>query len=70
MDRLTENMKIWLRALYLEEIEHSYSAARTEHYRAMGSRTNQESDEHEHNADEYRAYAHILEDMAAELLKE
>lgn len=70
MDRMTENMKIWLRALYLETAEEAWSAAKHEHLCALGSDTDEASVMHELNADEQRQFAELLEDMAAELLKE
>ena len=61
---MTENMKIWLKELYLEAAEEHYGAASNEHLWALGSDNDEASMLHEMNADEHRAFAIMLEDMA------
>lgn len=61
---MTETMKIWLKKLYLDAAEQHYSAASNEHLWALGSDTNEEAAQHEYYADENRAFAMMLEDMA------
>lgn len=67
---MTETMKIWLKALYLEAAEQHYGAARNEHLWALGSDTSEEAAQHEYYADENRAFAMMLEDMAKKIEEE
>lgn len=64
---MTENMKLWLKNLYEEEAENHLETAKFEHLCALGAPTNEASTLHELNADEHRAFAKILYDMANEL---
>jgi hypothetical protein len=61
---MTENMKIWLKELYLNEANDHFETARFEHLCALGAPTDEASMLHEMNADEHRAFAMMLEDMA------
>ena len=61
---MTENMKIWLKELYLEEARDHRIVASNEHLWALGSDNDETSMLHEMNADEHRAFAMILEEMA------
>ena len=67
---MTENMKIWLKQLYLEAAEEHYGAASNEHLWALGSDNDEAAMLHEMNADENRAFAMILEDMAKKIEEE
>ena len=64
---MTETMKIWLKKLYLEAAEEHYGAASNEHLWALGSDDDEAAMLHEMNADENRAFAMILEDMAKKI---
>ena len=64
---MTENMKIWLKELYLNEANDHLETARFEHLCALGAPTDEASMLHEMNADEHRAFAMILEDMAKKI---
>lgn len=66
---MTENMKTWLKALYLNEATDHYAMARHEHLCALGSPTNEIATIHEMSADEHRAYAIMLMGKAIELDK-
>lgn len=65
---MTENMKIWLRRLYLEAAEEHRGAAQNEHLWALGSEGEaamlhaQNSVEHVKFADLLTAWAENLED--------
>lgn len=61
---MTENMKIWLKELYLDAAEAHLGAASNEHLWALGSDTDEQAMLHEMNADENRAFAIMLESMA------
>jgi hypothetical protein len=67
---MTETMKIWLKELYLDAAKEHYGAARNEHLWALGSDTNEEAAQHECYADENRAFAMMLEDMANNIEEE
>ena len=67
---MTENMKIWLKKLYLEAAEEHYGAASNEHLFAIGSDTDEAAMLHEMNADENRTFAMMLEDMAKKIFEE
>lgn len=67
---MTENMKIWLKELYIEAAEQHYGAASNEHLWALGSDNDEAAMLHEMNADENRAFAMMLEDMANKIFKE
>ena len=61
------NMKRLLKKCYRAEIEEVLGMAKHEHLCALGSNTTEEATMHEKNADEYREYARMLEDMIKEL---
>ena len=63
---MTETMKIWLKQLYLDAAEQHRGAASNEHLWALGS-TGESAAQHEYYAEENRAFAEILEDMAENL---
>jgi len=63
---LTENMKIWLYNMYMSEAEEHFAVARHEHLCALGSPTNEIALIHEMSADEHRAFALRLVNMAKE----
>lgn len=67
---MTENMKIWLKELYLEAAEEHLGAASNEHLWSLGAPTDEASMLHEMNADEHRAFAMILETMANNIEEE
>ena len=64
---LTENMKFWLKELYLEEAENHKITASNEHLCALGSPNGEAAMLHEMNAEEHREYALILEHMASKV---
>lgn len=66
---MTENMKLWLKNLYEEEAENHLETAKFEHLCALGAPTNEASILHELNADEHRAFARILMNMAKNIAK-
>lgn len=57
---LTENMKLFLK----QDAQEHYKQAKNHHIWAMGSRTNEEATQLEQLADEHRALAHMLENLA------
>lgn len=61
---MTENMKIWLKELYLNEAEDHLETARFEHLCALGAPTDEASMLHEMNAGEHRAFAKMLREFA------
>jgi hypothetical protein len=61
---MTENMKFWLKELYLQEANDHLETARFEHLCALGAPTDEASTLHEMNADEHREFAQMLRDMA------
>lgn len=67
---MTENMKIWLRALYLEAADQHYGAADNEHLWALGAPNDETAMLHEMNAEENRAFAMMFEDMAYKIYEE
>ena len=67
---MTENMRIWLKRLYLEAAEEHYGAASNEHLWALGAPNDEAAMLHEMNADENRAFAMMLEDMAKKIFEE
>lgn len=67
---MTENMKKWLKELYLTEATNHYTIARHEHLCALGCPTNEAATWHEQSADEHRAFAMRLMEMAFEIDKE
>lgn len=67
---MTENMKIWLKELYLKAAEEHYGAASNEHLWALGSDNDEAAMLHEMNADENRAFAMMLEGMAKKIEEE
>lgn len=64
---LTENMKIWLKRLYLEQAEEHLATASNCHLWALGSETTESATQFEEFAEEHRDFAHILRCMAEEL---
>lgn len=64
---MTENMKIWLKELYLEAAEEHRVAADNEHIWALGSDTEDEIMMHEINAAENRDFADMLIAMAKKI---
>ena len=67
---LTENMKFWLKELYLNEANDHLETARFEHICALGAPTDEASMLHEMNADEHREFASILKSMANKIEEE
>lgn len=67
---MTENMKFWLKELYLTEANDHLETAKFEHLCALGSPTDEASMLHEMNADEHRAFVQILQSMAEKIDKE
>lgn len=67
---MTENMKLWLKELYLNEAEEHFATAKNEHLYALGVPTNEASILHEMNANEHRVFAHILIEMANKIEEE
>ena len=61
---MTENMKLWLKKLYLEAADEHREAARNCHIFAMGSETQESAIQFESFADEHREFANKLEDLA------
>lgn len=61
---LTENMKIWLKQIYLDASEEHLGTASNEHLWALGAPTDEAAMLHEMNADEHREFANILKSMA------
>jgi predicted NAD/FAD-binding protein len=61
---MTENMKFWLKKLYLNEANDHLETARFEHLCALGSPNDAAAMLHEMNADEHRAFAKELQYMA------
>ena len=64
---MTENMKLWLKKLYLDEAEEHREAAKNCHIFAMGSEKQESAVQFEHYADEHRAFASQLEALANEI---
>lgn len=67
MKALTENMKIWLKKLYLDAAEEHLGAASNEHLWAIGAPTGEAATLHEMNAEEHREFAEILKSMASKI---
>jgi hypothetical protein len=67
---MTENMKLWLIELYLNEAECHQETARFEHLCALGAPTDEASFLHEMNADEHREFAKELYYMAKKIEEE
>lgn len=67
---MTENMKFWLKELYLNEANDHLETARFEHLCALGAPTGEASMLHEMNADEHREFANILKSMATKIEEE
>lgn len=63
---MSENMKIWLKRLYLEAAEEHRGAAQNEHLWALGSE-GEASTLHAQNSMEHVKFADILMDMANNL---
>ena len=64
----TETQMIWIENLFETEIEEARCAASNEHIFALGS-DDEESSQHEQNAEENREYAKILENALTQLRK-
>ena len=67
---MTETMKIWLKELYENEAKDHLETARFEHLCALGAMGGEASMLHEMNADEHRAFANMLTDMANNIKEE
>lgn len=67
---MTENMKNWLKELYLDEANYQLETARFEHLCALGAPTAEASTLHQMNADEHREFASILKSMAEKIEEE
>ena len=63
---MSENMKLWLKRLYLEAAEEHRGAAQNEHLWALGSE-GEASTLHAQNSMEHVKFADILTDMANNL---
>ena len=63
---MTENMKLWLKRLYLEAAEEHRGAASNEHLWALGSE-GEAAMLHAQNSVEHVKFAEILTDMANNL---
>jgi hypothetical protein len=61
---MTENMKIWLKELYLNAAKEHRGAASNERLWALGSDNEEQMMRHEINAAENMDFADILTDMA------
>ena len=64
---MTENMKEWLRQLYLDAIEDHLVAASNERLWSKGSDTDEAALLHMQNAEEHWEFANILREMADEI---
>ena len=64
---LTENMKYWLKELYLTEAENHRVAASNEHLWALGADNVEAAMLHEMNAEEHRDFAITLEYLASKV---
>lgn len=64
---MTENMKFWLKNLYLNEAADHIEIARFEHLCALGSPDDETAILHEMNSKEHYEFADILRDMADEI---
>ena len=64
---LTENMKTWLKDIYLTAAVEQRSAASIYHLFSLGSDSNEKATQFEELTDEHREFAHILECLAKEL---
>lgn len=65
-----EFTKIWLKDLYLEAAKEHLEMAKHEHICALGSPDNESATMHEHNADDHREFARMMESMAENIDKE
>lgn len=64
---MTENMKLWLKDIYLREAENHRKTASNYHLWALGSHTDVHANMYEKFADEHREFARILETMANDI---
>ena len=64
---MTENMKEWLKQLYLDAVEDHLVAASNERLWSLGSDTDEQAIMHMENAKEHWEFADILRDMANEI---
>ena len=67
---MTENMKLWLKALYIEAAEEHRGAAQNERLWALGSNNEEQIRLHEMNAAENIAFSDMLTDMANKIEEE
>lgn len=66
---MTEMMKFWLRDMYLREADDHIETAKFEHLCALGCDTREIASMHESNADEHRAFAKLLKEMASQVME-
>ena len=64
---MTENMKEWLRQLYLDAVEDHLVAASNERLWSKGSDTDEATLLHMQNAEEHWEFANTLREMADEI---
>lgn len=64
---MTENMKEWLKQLYVDAAEDHLVAASNERLWSLGSDTDEQAIMHMENAKEHWEFADILRNMASEL---
>jgi hypothetical protein len=61
---MTENMRIWLKEIYLTEAKEHRIAAGNTHLVALGCDDGESAKQFEEYADEHRQFAKILEELA------
>lgn len=64
---MTENMKEWLKQLYVDAAEDHLVAASNERLWSLGSDTEEQTVMHMQNAEEHCEFADILRNMAGKL---
>jgi hypothetical protein len=64
---MTENMKLWLKSLYQQEIEEHKVAASNERLWSLGSDTDEQAMMHMENAKEHWEFIDILNQMMEEI---
>ena len=64
---MTENMKIWLKRLYMEAADDHLITASNERLWSQGSDNDEEATLHMKNAEEHWEFADILKEMAEEI---
>ena len=67
---MTENMKIWLKELYLSAVKDHLIEASNEHIWAYGAPDDETAMLHEMNSDEHKEFANLLKSMAAKIEEE